>query len=74
MVRIHPATLGILRTKKPLRREVLKKIGQGWIRTTVVLRRQIYSLLPLATRAPTHVYRIWLSMFCAIGAPSGGPW
>lgn len=28
--------------------------GQGWIRTTVVSRRQIYSLLPLATRAPTH--------------------
>ena len=28
--------------------------GQGWIRTTVVVRRQIYSLLPLATRAPTH--------------------
>ena len=29
--------------------------GQGWIRTTVVSRRQIYSLLPLATRAPTHI-------------------
>ena len=28
--------------------------GQGWIRTTVDSRRQIYSLLPLATRAPTH--------------------
>ena len=27
--------------------------GQGWIRTTVVSRRQIYSLFPLATRAPT---------------------
>lgn len=26
--------------------------GQGWIRTTVVSRRQIYSLLPLATREP----------------------
>ena len=30
--------------------------GQGWIRTTVVSRRQIYSLLPLATRAPTHIF------------------
>ena len=29
--------------------------GQGWIRTTVVVRRQIYSLLPLATRAPTLI-------------------
>ena len=28
--------------------------GQGWIRTTVSSRWQIYSLLPLATRAPTH--------------------
>lgn len=32
--------------------------GQGWIRTTVVSRRQIYSLLPLATRAPTHRFSI----------------
>ena len=32
-----------------------KSGGQGWIRTTVVSRRQIYSLLPLATRAPTHI-------------------
>ena len=31
------------------------KIGQGWIRTTVDSRRQIYSLLPLATRPPTHL-------------------
>ena len=30
--------------------------GQGWIRTTVDSRRQIYSLLPLATRAPTHFW------------------
>ncbi len=29
--------------------------GQGWIRTTVDSRRQIYSLLPLATRAPTQI-------------------
>src|SRR5574344_1563827 len=32
-----------------------KVSGQGWIRTIVVSRRQIYSLLPLATRAPTHL-------------------
>ena len=31
------------------------KFGQGWIRTTVDSRRQIYSLLPLATRAPTQI-------------------
>lgn len=35
--------------------------GQGWIRTTVVSRRQIYSLLPLATRAPT--LRLLYSVF-----------
>ena len=28
--------------------------GQGWIRTTVRLRGQIYSLLPLTTRPPVH--------------------
>lgn len=35
--------------------KVFVKFGQGWIRTTVDSRRQIYSLLPLATRPPTHV-------------------
>ena len=30
-------------------------IGQGWIRTTVGSHRQIYSLFPLATRAPTLI-------------------
>ena len=34
---------------------VFVKFGQGWIRTTVVSRRQIYSLFPLATRAPTLI-------------------
>ena len=34
---------------------ILFLFGQGWIRTTVVSRRQIYSLLPLATRAPTLI-------------------
>jgi hypothetical protein len=28
--------------------------GQGWIRTTVRSRGQIYSLLPLTTRPPVH--------------------
>ena len=28
--------------------------GQGWIRTIVIRRWQIYSLFPLTTRAPTH--------------------
>ena len=28
--------------------------GQGWIRTSVHLREQIYSLPPLTTRPPTH--------------------
>ncbi len=31
--------------------------GGGWIRTTEVLRRQIYSLLPLATRVSHHMCR-----------------
>ena len=42
-------------TKKDPIDGVFKNGGQGWIRTTVVSRRQIYSLLPLATRAPTHI-------------------
>ena len=29
--------------------------GQGWIRTIVIRRWQIYSLFPLTTRAPTHL-------------------
>ena len=41
--------------KKEDFRLLFKSGGQGWIRTTVVSRRQIYSLLPLATRAPTLI-------------------
>ena len=28
--------------------------GEGWIRTSVLVRGQIYSLLPLTTRPPLH--------------------
>ena len=31
--------------------------GEGWIRTSVRLRGQIYSLLPLTTRPPLHEVR-----------------
>ena len=48
--------------KNPLRRQSLatsllaqKDGGQGWIRTSVRLRGQIYSLLPLTTRPPVQV-------------------
>ena len=35
--------------------DVVNKIGgEGWIRTSVRLRGQIYSLLPLTTRPPLH--------------------
>src|SRR6185369_16359159 len=37
--------------------------GEGWIRTSVRLRGQIYSLLPLTTRPPLQV---------KAGAPHGG--
>src|SRR5690349_16879886 len=37
--------------------------GEGWIRTSVRLRGQIYSLLPLTTRPPLQV---------SAGAPCGG--
>src|SRR5689334_10799768 len=37
--------------------------GEGWIRTSVRLRGQIYSLLPLTTRPPLQVQA---------GAPHGG--
>ena len=30
--------------------------GQGWIRTIVLIREQIYSLPPLATRPPTQIF------------------
>ena len=35
--------------------EGVLEMGQGWIRTTVHSREQIYSLSPLATRPPTHI-------------------
>ena len=38
--------------------------GEGWIRTSVRLRGQIYSLLPLTTRPPLHEVQA--------GAPNGG--
>ena len=38
--------------------------GEGWIRTSVRLRGQIYSLLPLTTRPPLHRGQA--------GAPCGG--
>ena len=38
--------------------------GEGWIRTSVRLRGQIYSLLPLTTRPPLQVQA---------GAPCGEP-
>ncbi len=31
--------------------------GKGWIRTTVLRRGQIYSLLPLTTRPPFHIHK-----------------
>ncbi len=34
---------------------LFKDGGQGWIRTSVHLREQIYSLPPLTTRPPTHL-------------------
>ena len=46
------------RENSPIKKDSLRSLlngGQGWIRTTVVVRRQIYSLLPLATRAPTLI-------------------
>src|SRR3982751_1376016 len=51
--------------------------GEGWIRTSVRLRGQIYSLLPLTTRPPLHEERQaqtiqeW-SGIAGAGAPHGG--
>ena len=41
--------------KIPLAKRDYISGGQGWIRTTVLSREQIYSLSPLATRPPTHI-------------------
>jgi len=43
-----------------------QKIGEDWIRTSVGLRQQIYSLPPLATRAPHR------KVCSVIFLPSGG--
>src|SRR3954452_16112186 len=45
--------------------------GEGWIRTSVRLRGQIYSLLPLTTRPPLHEAPVMSRAFQA-GAPCGG--
>ncbi len=48
---------GSLRSpRKAKRRQIscLGNGGEGWIRTSVRLRGQIYSLLPLTTRPPLH--------------------
>ncbi len=49
------------RTKKRNKRLVILQSqvfygGQGWIRTIVDSRRQIYSLVPLTTRPPTQIF------------------
>ena len=44
---------------RPLATEIVEMTGsggQGWIRTSVRLRGQIYSLLPLTTRPPVHTF------------------
>ena len=55
LVGSHPHFPLKTKTVIPKGTTVLIKIGQRWIRTTVVSRRQIYSLFPLATRASTHI-------------------
>ena len=49
--------VAIIKNKKPWNISCFKVLygGQGWIRTTVPSREQIYSLSPLATRPPTHI-------------------
>lgn len=43
--------------------------GQGWIRTSVRLRGQIYSLLPLTTRPPVHTIARESAMGACIKRP-----
>ena len=50
------------RSERPMTQEValfrhFHDGGEGWIRTSVRLRGQIYSLLPLTTRPPLHEVR-----------------
>ncbi|GEM_PF-989991 len=44
--------------QKILRLIIYNSGGGGWIRTTVGVSQQIYSLPPLTTRAPLHYYLI----------------
>ena len=44
------------------------RFGQGWIRTSVVSRRRIYSPFPLATRAPTLI-NFLMYCFCIFSVP-----
>ena len=37
--------------------------GEGWIRTTELIRGQIYSLLPLTTRPPLHEMCAYYALF-----------
>ena len=37
--------------------------GEGWIRTTELIRGQIYSLLPLTTRPPLHKMCVYYARF-----------
>ena len=37
--------------------------GKGWIRTTELIRGQIYSLLPLTTRPPFHESATYYALF-----------
>ena len=60
--------------KKEVRTKVqplFLKLGQGWIRTTVPSREQIYSLSPLATRPPTHINfsKLPLTRFELVASP-----
>src|SRR5438874_11979496 len=60
----RPPALKLWRASSPVEADG----GEGWIRTSVRLRGQIYSLLPLTTRPPLHeacharTVRGWSSM------------
>ncbi len=48
--------------------------GEGWIRTSVLVRGQIYSLLPLTTRPPlrrTHDYAMFRRLLASVARPDG---
>ena len=47
--------------------------GQGWIRTIVLKWEQIYSLPPLATRPPTHIFNFLQKKWCALKDSNLGP-